>query len=112
MLISSKSKRLGDLAAGTLVVKLSANSGYLSQKIHETNDEYTPLFPLVVRLSDRDVQIIQVSFEEAISKSDATLLRLLEEKVCAITGIVNTLPSRRTFIETVLNDYRYLTEKQ
>src|SRR5690606_6486216 len=54
--ITRHNQRLGDLAAGTTVVKTDVRQDF---PVFAVEENYTPSFPEVVSLSDADIEVIQ-----------------------------------------------------
>lgn len=60
VVLSKKNQRLGDMAAGTLVIKTKLETNIDDTVFFELDDEYKPRFKEVMRLSDRDMNTIKV----------------------------------------------------
>src|SRR5690606_7002028 len=52
-------QRLGDIAAGTTVVKTKTNSDLKEVILDFSDPDYTPVYPEVARLSDKDMELIK-----------------------------------------------------
>lgn len=105
---NGKGQRLGDMAAGTCVVKIRKQSKSEDFALPELQDNYTPVYLQATRLSDRDVAIIRETLQIALRQRNSALLDTLTTKVCSITGIEK--PSDKVvFLRTLLNDYVTLT---
>lgn len=107
---SNKNQRLGDMAAGTAVISLKNNININHTILQEVNNDYVPVYPLVIKLSDNDVRIIKETFETAIKTRDYATLIKLREKVIAVTGIKNQSGNDQDFIRTLMKDYNYYTQ--
>ena len=59
VVLSKKNQRLGDMAAGTLVIKTKIETDINDTVFFELNDEYKPRYQQVMRLSDRDMNTIK-----------------------------------------------------
>ncbi len=109
ILLTKNSQRLGDLAAGTTVVKLANTPTVTSQKILEgLHQNYTPSFPQVMNLSDRDISVIQEALDVNVQLGNDRPIYLLADKLKRLHGIQSDL-SPSQFLHTVLKDYHYLT---
>ncbi|MGF7216799.1 putative RDD family membrane protein YckC [Spirosoma lacussanchae] len=102
--INGKGQRLGDIAAGTSVVRLKPAVSLTDVLTRPVPDNYSLQFPDVRLLTDRDVRIIR----EVLLRGDESVLARTADKIKAVTGIDSTLSSR-TFLETVLTDYQFIT---
>ncbi|MCO6496976.1 MAG: RDD family protein [Chitinophagaceae bacterium] len=111
ILITPKNQRLGDLAAGTVVVKTRSNLSVddtLYVNIQEKN--YEPQFPAVLQLSDRDINtILRVLKNFEKTGKDATCIKL-QEKIKSVLNIETDMDSV-TFLRTLISDYNYLAGK-
>ncbi len=68
MLVSSKTQRMGDMAAGTAIITLKNNITIDHTILEEIGDAYQPVYPLVIKLSDNDMRIIKDTFVICRSK--------------------------------------------
>ncbi len=108
---TGKSQRFGDIAAGTSVITLK-NKVTIGQTIlMEIDDEYRPVYPMVIKLSDNDARIIKETFQTAQRTADYPMLARLADKIEQVTGVKNQSGNKADFINTVLKDYNYYTQK-
>lgn len=111
MVLTRSNQRLGDLAAGTMVVKLQ---NY--KKIQVSLDEYdylmknyTPRYPQASDLSLEQIDTIAQALRAGASRlqeGDQTLARLankVEEKL----GVKRTEQTNEAFLSRVVRDYQY-----
>lgn len=110
IIVTKKSQRLGDLAAGTILINLRTKAGLDDTVFMETEASYVPVFPEVMRLSDRDLNIIKSVFNTVLKKNDYALAERTASKIEAALNI-HTKQHPVTFLETLLKDYNYLSTK-
>lgn len=110
IVMNKKAQRLGDMAAGTSVITLRNNVSISSTILENINDDYKPIYPLVIKLSDNDVRIIKENFLRAKAGFDHELLQKLTDKIESVTGIKNHSGNQVDFINTVLKDYNFYTQ--
>lgn len=110
MIFSNKTQRLGDMASGTAVISLKNNVTINSTILQEVNQDYVPVYPLVIKLSDNDIRIIKETFNTARANNNRKLIKKLVEKVETVTGIKNQSGNNHDFISTVLKDYSFYTQ--
>lgn len=110
LVISEKTQRLGDMTAGTAVITLRNKVTINSTILEDIGEEYVPIYPLVIKLSDNDVRIIKETFHIAVAKNDFEMITKLKNKVEAVTGIKNQSGNNSDFIRTVLKDYNFYTQ--
>lgn len=110
VIITKKSQRLGDLAAGTVIIDLRTKAGLEETVFMEMEDNYVPLFPEVMRLSDRDLNIIKSVYSTVLKRNDYALAERTAEKIETALKIRST-QHPLTFLETLLKDYNYLSTR-
>ncbi|MDR0230060.1 MAG: RDD family protein [Flavobacteriaceae bacterium] len=108
---SDKGQRLGDIVAGTAVISVKERVPLSATIFEEVSVDYTPIFPQVVVLSDRDIQIIKDALNNAKRNKDFKLLVHLCKKVESVLKVNRQEYSELGFIEAVLQDYSYLTAR-
>lgn len=110
IVVSEKSQRLGDIAAGTAIISLKSDVSINSTILEDINDGYVPVYPSVIKLSDNDVRIIKDNFQRAQKYDDYELIKKLSAKIEAVAGIKNQSGNDIDFIKTVLKDYNFYTQ--
>lgn len=111
MLVNNKTQRLGDIVAGTAVITLKNDISINHTILKEIKDDYVPVYPLVIKLSDNDMRIIKETYETSMKSADFEMIMKLQSKVETVTGIKSTSVNATAFIDTILNDYNYYTQK-
>ena len=108
IIFTRNSQRLGDLAAGTTVVKLNRKKRpFVLDSLNFTNKDYTPSYPEVVRLSMRQMETIQHTlYSENINKQNDRMIQL-SLKVEKVLGIRARELSYDDFLTTIYNDFLY-----
>jgi len=111
VVFQKQSKRLGDLAAGTLLIK-SNPKGSLSDTIFmEVKQDYVPVFNQVLRLSDRDVNIIKTILDSWRSTGQMQVIGNVSSRIKKALSIETDMPDD-AFLETLLKDYNYMTTRE
>lgn len=111
MMVSGKTQRLGDMAAGTAVITLKNNININHTILKEVNDAYVPVYPLVIKLTDNDVRIIKETYEVSLKSTDLEMIAKLQAKIENVTGIKSVSANSMAFVDTVLHDYNFYTQK-
>lgn len=109
VIVSEKGQRLGDMTAGTAVISLKNKVQISHTILEEIGDNYKPLYPSVIKLSDNDMRIIKETFIIARRGKDFdTLLklRIKVEEVMETKSNQDTIP----FIDIVIKDYNFYTQ--
>ena len=108
VLLTKNNQRLGDLAAGTMVIK---EKNY--RKIHVSLDEfdyltknYHPVYPQSADLSLEQVNVITRTLESG-EKDRARRITALAKKVQSLLSITPREGNQEKFLQTVLRDYQY-----
>ncbi len=104
--VSDKSQRLGDMAAGTTVIKKNGSVSLRDTILYREIPDYKILFEQVALLSDKDVAIIKEILEHSIQNNKPENLKVLSEKVKTKMGISTSLKDDY-FLHTVLLDYSH-----
>jgi len=110
MNVNKKNQRFGDMAAGTAVISLKNNISINHTILKEVHNNYVPIYPLVIKLSDNDVRIIKETYEASIRTTDFPMIERLQTKIENVTGIKSTSANAMAFVDTVLHDYNYYTQ--
>jgi uncharacterized RDD family membrane protein YckC len=110
--VSRKSQRLGDIAAGTVLVNtktaLTVNDTVF---MDVDNSNYKVMFPEVMRLSDNDINTIKSVLTMDKKRNNHDVSTRVEYKVKDVLQIESKLSSI-DFLERLLEDYNYLATKE
>ena len=107
--ISGKGQRLGDLAAGTTVVKLVEQREVNAKEVFTfAEEQYIPTYPQVVQLTDQDIELIQQALEVNRSTGNYQPVLAIVQKVQSKLGIQTDLPPVK-FLYIVIKDYGHIT---
>lgn len=111
IVFTDKNQRFGDIIANTVVVYLKDEAKFSDTILENLTETYKPTYANVIKLSDNDVRIIKDTFKSAKKFSDYKTLIKLRSKIIEVTGIISKHKSDTDFIDTVLKDYNYYTQK-
>ena len=110
--VTQKSQRLGDLAAGTVIVDAkSAMSVADTVFMNISEQNYKVSFPEVMRLSDSDINTIKTVLTQSKKRNNLDMSYRVESKVKEVLGIKSDLYPP-DFLEKLLEDYNYLATKE
>ena len=104
--VTEKSQRLGDLAAGTTVIKLGSKVTLRDTILYKPVTNYKIVFDQVALLSDKDIAIVKEILDHSINKDKSDNLTLLAQKVKTKIGVSSTLDDE-SFLKTILLDYSH-----
>jgi uncharacterized RDD family membrane protein YckC len=109
VIVGGKGQRIGDMVAGTTVVKLQEEKTATAQSVFispETNYEVT--FQQAIQLNPSDIELIQRALEINRDLGNSKPVLAITEKVKNQLGIRTDLPPIK-FLYTLIKDYRHLT---
>ncbi|HMK04113.1 MAG TPA: RDD family protein [Ferruginibacter sp.] len=110
--ITAKNQRLGDLAAGTVVVNTRSALTVADTVFMEINKtDYKVMFPQVMRLSDRDINTIKGVLTQAHKNNNYEMCQRVAMKVKDVLSINSDMHVDQ-FLEKLLEDYNYLATKE
>ncbi len=110
LLINKKHQRLGDLAAGTLVIVSRVKSNIDDTIFFHLDETYKPRYENVLQLSDRDMNIIKTILDASLKQKNVELAERTSAKIRTALQINDYQPPVE-FLETVLKDYNYLSDQ-
>ena len=105
---SGKGQRLGDMVAGTTVVKTRRKVKFSNNLFPEFEEEYEVVYPQVSQLTDRDVNIIKEVLRKYRRSRDSQSLQLMSKRAKEILDIETTEPHYK-FLKQVVKDYHHLS---
>jgi len=109
-LFSEKRQRLGDMAAGTVVISTKKRTKITHTILEEVEESYEPKFLTVTQLTDKDARLIKETYQIALRSNDFKTLNMLRKKVCEVLDLESDLYDKQ-FIDTILKDYHYFTQE-
>jgi uncharacterized RDD family membrane protein YckC len=110
--VSAKSQRLGDLAAGTVVVDTRYRMDIQETIYMEVEASgYEPVYPQVLKLTDRDISGIRNLLNGKLNKESENYVYRVAYRIEEVLQIkMNGEPL--FFLQTLLKDYNYLTQNK
>ncbi len=108
-LVSGKGQRLGDMLAGTALIRTRHQTQIHNTILNYVNPQYRVVFPQVEKLNDNDVAIIKDVMQQALQNEQYGTIELLATKVKDTIGVyppIDQLPSMQ-FLNIVLADYTH-----
>lgn len=107
---TKKNQRLGDILAKTILIRIH-NKGSIEDTVFiAVADDYVPLYPQIMQLSDRDINAIKNILETARKRNDFNMAAAASEKVKSHLKIDSPL-APFDFLDVLLKDYNYLSVK-
>ena len=113
IILSKNGQRVGDLLAGTTVVKMKkiTATNVRNKVIMETVDEnYVPKIPEAAQLADNEIRLIKDALSVFRDGAKQKPLLLIEEKLKEKYNIQSDMPTVK-FMYTLLRDHTYYMTK-
>lgn len=108
--VSDRKQRLGDMVAGTTLIKTVARTNIDQIAFHPVEEEYIPLFKNASELTDRDIELVHEVIRTYYKTFKPELIYAASAKVAEHLSV--TIPegmNELNFLNTVVKDYNYLT---
>lgn len=108
--VSQNKQRIGDIVAGTTVIKTTPGTDFSQIAFHPIEEEYIPVFNNTSMLSDREVELIHEVITTYYKNYNTDLIYKMSAKVAATLSL--TIPegmNEMEFLKTIIKDYNYQT---
>lgn len=107
---TERKQRLGDLIAGTVLVKTTPRT-QIDDTLYAPTEAvtYSVTYPEVINLKDRDVQLIKEVILSVMRTHNLMLATLAQHKIEEVLQIKSRQDNPINFLQTVLADYNHLT---
>jgi uncharacterized RDD family membrane protein YckC len=112
--VTDKKQRIGDIVAGTILIKTVPRTEHRHIAFHpQADQDYTPLFTSVHQLNDRNIELIHEVLATFYQTHNYQLIDATAAKIASILS-VNPPQSMNglTFLQTVVKDYNYITANE
>lgn len=108
--VSSKPQRVGDIVAGTMLIRTNPRTKMNNIVFMPAFDGYQAVFPEAVNLTGRDVELIHEVISNYMKTHNSTLVYTMADRVKQHLNIVqpNGMDSL-LFLQTVVKDYSHLS---
>lgn len=103
---NGKGQRVGDIAAGTTVIKTIKRVNLSQVTYQALPDDYQVTYAEASQLNDRDIETIR----QVLRNRNEELIERTAEKVSGVLGITSSTEPR-IFLLTIINDYAHLAAK-
>jgi uncharacterized RDD family membrane protein YckC len=109
--VNGRGQRLGDIVAGTSVVKLIAQKEITANEVFIAPEaSYVPVFPQVVQLGSRDIELIQRALDANRNHGNVQPVLMVTDKIKSLLGIQTDLAPAE-FLYTVVKDFNHLASR-
>jgi len=110
--VSEKKQRIGDLVAGTTLIKTKPATTLNELYFTSPDHEYEPVFPQVGSLSDNDITLVHEVISNFKRTGNSSLVYNMAIRVREHLGI--DAPQNLNdyeFLQTIVKDYSYITSR-
>ena len=112
IIFSKNSQRIGDLAAGTTVVKVSkADQPAIFNALYFISKNFQPTFPEASKLTMHQIGIIEKVLDMEFGEERSSYIDQLTEKITKMLGIMPKDNNKEHFLITLYNDFQFYATK-
>ena len=108
--VSENNQRVGDIVAGTTLIRTSPRTKMSSIVFMPSNDGYEPLFKAAGQLNDKDIELIHEVINNYIKTGNNVVVYNLAARV---KEHLNTIPPEgmndMLFLQTIIKDYSHIS---
>lgn len=110
MVLSENKQRIGDIVAGTAVIKTVPRTDFGHIVFIPAEEGYTPVFTQVSQLNDGDIELIHEVITVYHQTGSAELLYTMSVKIASTLAVRPPEEEQRLdFLSTVIKDYNHVT---
>ena len=110
ILIRGKGQRIGDIAAGTTVISEKKRESLKDTLLRDLPEDYKPTFPQVTVFKDQEMQTIKELYDKSKLNGNHNVIVSLDKRIREVLGVQTTLQPIE-FVDVVIKDYNYYTQK-
>ena len=111
IIMGKKGQRLGDMAAGTTVIKVAKSSAFLkNHAINQVRNDYEPVYPQAILLDADYISLIQKAIDVKLNLLNEKPVNAIAEKTRIKLGIT-AKENDLKFLHTILKDYHFLASR-
>jgi len=110
ILVRGKGQRIGDIAAGTTVISEKKRVSLKDTLLRELPDDYKPTFPQVTVFKDQEMRTIKELYDKARLNGNHNVIVSLDKRIKEVLGVQTALKPIE-FVDVIINDYNYYTQK-
>ena len=110
--VSENKQRIGDMVAGTTLIKTVPRTNSEHIAFHPSEEEYTPVFKNADLMSDRDIELVHEVILTYYKTFNTDLIYTMSAKVAGHLSV--SIPqgmNELNFLTTIIKDYNHLTSQ-
>ncbi len=106
--VNEKNQRVGDMVAGTTLIRTSPNTKMKDIAFTPPEDEgYTPVFPEAAQLTDKDIALVHEVLLNYIQSGNSVMLYNTATKLKQVLNVETNMDDMR-FLQTLIKDYNHI----
>ena len=105
--VNGKGQRLGDIAAGTTVIRTQSTVRLEDILMPDHDPNYQPKYKDVTRLSDKDIRTVK----KVLATNNEKLMEETMSKIEELLG-VNSLDTASVFLRAIVSDYNFYANSE
>ncbi|MES2425778.1 MAG: RDD family protein [Bacteroidota bacterium] len=105
--VSNKSQRVGDMVAGTTLIRTVARTQFDALAFAPAQQEYIPVFNEVTQLTDKDIVLVHEVLTSYIKSGNTVIVYNTVMKLKQLLNI-NTQMDDMQFLQTIVRDYNHI----
>lgn len=106
--VSEKNQRVGDMVAGTTLIRTSPGTKMQDIAFNPPEDEeYAPVFPEAAQLNDKDIALVHEVLTNYIQSGNSVILYNTANKLKQVLHIQTDMDDMR-FLQTLTKDYNHI----
>jgi uncharacterized RDD family membrane protein YckC len=109
--VNEKNQRLGDLIAGTVLVKTKARTQLKQTIYRQLPTDYQISYPEAINLKDSDFELIKEVVLMVKKTGNSTLALQAQQKIEQTLNIMSKQTEPIIFLQVILSDYYYMTSQ-
>jgi uncharacterized RDD family membrane protein YckC len=106
VIFTERSQRIGDILADTIIIDLHNHTSWEDTVFTELESDYEPRYPMVMQLSDRDINTLKSIIESVKRKNDSELAMKISDRIKSKLKMQSD-EEPAEFLRTLLKDYNY-----
>jgi len=107
--VSDKSQRVGDMVAGTTLIRTVSRTKMQNIAFKPAEDNYQPVFPEAAQLTEQDVELINEVINNYIKSGNSMLVYNMAQRIKDLLNITPpTEMNNMLFLQTIIKDYSHI----
>ena len=107
--VSDKSQRLGDMVAGTTLIRTVPRTKMQNIAFKPEADNYQPVFTEAARLSEQDVELINEVINNYVKSGNSMLVYNMAQRIKDLLDVAPPAEmNNMLFLQTIIKDYSHI----